>query len=56
MPLLNPPNLVPCVVPELVGLEGDFQLLVTMSHGVFQRWQYIPGEGEGGGRGNGEGH
>ena len=57
VPLSNPPNLVLCVVPELVELEGVFQLLVTTSHGVFQL--AVPGrEREGGGReerGRGEG-
>ena len=54
MPLSNPPNLVLCVVPELVELEGVFQLLVTTSHGVFQL--AVPGrEGEERGRGEGGG-
>ena len=65
MPLSNPPHLILCVVPELVKLEGVFQLLVTTSHGVFQL--AVPGreggggreeggrrEREGGGRGEGE--
>ena len=50
MPLSNPSHLILCVVPELVELEGVFQLLVTTSHGVFQL--AVPGrEGEGRGRG-----